>query len=71
MSKLRASAASVRKCVFCRYWRGRSAVPIKIINYWEYESDDRGDCLKRRGVKYSYTPGCPDYELDTYKYPLV
>lgn len=71
MSKMRASIVSVKKCVFCRYWRGSAAVPTRTKNYWEYESDDRAECIKRRSERSASFPGCPDYELDRYKYPIV
>jgi hypothetical protein len=71
MSMTRASIVAHKKCVFCRYWRGNAAVPTKTKNYWEYDTNDRADCLKRRGVHSSSSPVCPDYELDSYKYPKV
>ena len=71
MSKMRASIVSVKKCAFCRYWRGSAAVPTRTKNYWEYESDDRAECIKRRSERSASFPGCPDYELDRYKYPTV
>lgn len=71
MSKLRASAITVKKCVFCKYWRGNTATPTRSKNYWEFESNDKGECLKFRKSKFSYTPGCTYYILDNYKYPEI
>lgn len=71
MSKMRASIVTVKKCAFCKYWRGPAATPTRTKNYWEYDSDERADCLKRRGVRSASFPACPDYVLDSYKYPMV
>lgn len=69
MSKMRMSIVTVKKCVFCKYWRGNAAVPTRIKNYWEFESDDRGECLKLKKERASHTTACSAYVLDNYKYP--
>ena len=71
MAKQRSSIVHMKKCVFCKYWIGTPAVPTKTKNYWEYDSDDKGECLQRRGTKATYTPACPQYEADNYKYPII
>ena len=71
MSKMRASIIMEKKCAFCMYWRGPAAAPTMTKNCWEYDSNARADCLKKRGCKSASYPGCPDYVLDIYKYPIV
>lgn len=71
MSKMRMSVVTVKKCVFCKYWRGNVAKPTRIKNYWEFDSDDKGECVKFKKIKSSHTPGCSSYVLDSYKYPEI
>lgn len=71
MSRMRMSVVTVKKCVFCKYWRGNVAEPTRIKNYWEFDSDDKGECVKFKKIKASHTPGCSSYVLDSYKYPEI
>lgn len=71
MSNMRMSVVTVKKCVFCKYWRGNIAEPTRIKNYWEFDSDDKGECVKFKKIKASHTPGCSSYVLDSYKYPEI
>ena len=71
MSKMRMSVITSKKCVFCKYWRGSPAASTKMKNYWEFETDDKGECIKFKKIRTAHKPGCASYVLDSYKYPEI